>query len=163
MPRAHLTTADLVTGLPRDLGVTNWITIQQARVDLFAEATEDHQWIHVDPIRAASGPFGATIAHGYLTLSLVPHLLEQLLAIVDEQRGVNYGIDKVRFTSPVPVGSEIRMAAHVLDAQVRADGGVKYRVAIRIDVRAQDRPALVGEATYVSYPDDSSLGSTSND
>src|SRR5919204_5503931 len=94
-----------------ELGATDWIEITQDQVNQFAVATGDRQWIHVDPDRAAKGPFGGTIAHGYLTLSLLPWLLPQLLRISDQTMGINYGIEKVRFVSPVPVGSRVRLRA----------------------------------------------------
>jgi acyl dehydratase len=134
-----------------DIGHTGWREITQERVNLFADATDDHQWIHVNPERAAHGPFGGTIAHGYLTLSLVPAMLKTLLRIKDHARGTNYGINKVRFTTPVPVGSEIRLAATVRDPARRDDGGVQYRVALRVEIRGQVRPAMVGESIYLTY------------
>ena len=134
-----------------DLGASDWFVVDQERVNTFAEATNDHQWIHIDPDRAASGPFGTTIAHGYLTLSLLPDLLAQLLVVEDEARGANYGLDRVRFTSPVPVGSKIRLAASVTTVTVRPDGSIQYHVAVTVEVQDQDRPALVGEAIYLSY------------
>ena len=134
-----------------DLGVSDWLTIGQARVNQFADATEDHQWIHVDAQRAAEGPYGTTIAHGYLTLSLLPRLLEDLLVITDKVRGTNYGLDRVRFTDPVPVGSDVRMHGRILQVTPRADGGLQYKVVVELHVRDQDRPALVAEAIYLVY------------
>lgn len=143
---------DALKGLVgQHLGYSNWIRVDQERVNLFADATGDHQWIHVDPIRAASGPFGATIAHGYLTLSLVPHLLAELLIVTDQVRGTNYGIDRARFPSPVPVGSEVRMSGRVLDVHERADGGLQYNVGVELSVRGGRKPALVAEVIYLSY------------
>src|SRR6478752_384434 len=100
-----------------DLGTSEWIEVTQERIDTFAEATGDHQWIHVDPERAKQGPFGRTIAHGYLTLSLLPQLMPQVLTIEDSVMGVNYGVEKVRFTSPVPVGSRVRLHARLLGSE----------------------------------------------
>lgn len=134
-----------------DLGVSDWFTVGQPRIDQFAEATQDHQWIHVDPTRAAEGPFGSTIAHGYLTLSLVPHLLDGLLTISDQKRGTNYGIDSARFTYPVRVGSEIRLAGRISSTELRADEGIKYAVEIQIQIKGQERPALVGTFLYLAY------------
>lgn len=148
----EMTVAELAECQDLDLGASEWMTVEQERVDTFADATDDHQWIHVDPDRAAEGPFGRTIAHGYLTLSLVPRMLKQLMVITDHGRGTNYGLDKVRFTAPVPVGSEIRMTARVPGATRRDDGGVQYRVALTVEIRGQDRPAMVGESIYLTYP-----------
>ena len=134
-----------------DLGTSDWLRIGQERVNQFADATEDHQWIHVDAQRAAEGPYGATIAHGYLTLSLVPRLLEDLLVITDKVRGTNYGLDRARFTSPVPVGSDVRMHGRILHVTSRSDGGLQYKVGVELHVRDQDRPALVAEAIYLVY------------
>ena len=110
-----------------DLGESGWLVIDQDRVNGFADVTEDHQWIHVDGERAAQGPFGTTIAHGYLTLSLVPRLLEEVVVVTDQVRGTNYGIDRARFTSPVPVGSRVRLRGRLLDARSRPDGGLTDR------------------------------------
>lgn len=146
-----LTVAELAQTGERDLGATDWFRISQTRIDGFADATEDHQWIHVDAERAATGPFGATIAHGYLTLSLVPYLLDQLLVITDQTQGTNYGIDRVRFTHAVPVDSEIRLAATVVEASLLPDGAtVRYRVKVRVDIRGVEKPAMVGETIYLA-------------
>ncbi|CAN5459812.1 MaoC family dehydratase [soil metagenome] len=134
-----------------DLGSSSWRPVEQARVDTFADATDDQQWIHVDPTRAAEGPFGGTIAHGYLTLALVPAMLKELMVITDHGRGTNYGLEKVRFTAPVPVGSMIRLSARIPGAKRRDDGGVQYRVALSVDIHGQERPAMVGESIYVTY------------
>ena len=134
-----------------DLGTSDWLTIGQERVNQFAEATEDHQWIHVDAGRASQGPYGTTIAHGYLTLSLVPRLLEDLFVIADKVRGTNYGLDRARFTSPVPVGSQVRMTGRLMEVTARADGGLQYKVAVALHVREQERPALVAEVIYLVY------------
>lgn len=146
-----LTVAELAASENRDLGSSGWLVLDQARVDTFADATDDHQWIHVDPDQAAAGPFGTTIAHGYLTLALVPRLLEQLLVVADQARGANYGLERVRFTNPVPVGSSVRLAAELTDARLREDSGVQYRVAVRVEVQGQERPAMVGESIYLAY------------
>ncbi|MFC8047242.1 MaoC family dehydratase [Nocardia sp. NPDC057353] len=145
------TIGELAATGPRDLGATAWFTVDQTRVNTFADATDDHQWIHVDPERAAAGLFGTTIAHGYLSLALVPKLLGELLTLTDQVRGTNYGLDRVRFTAPVPVGAELRLVARIDEVAARADGGVRYRVAVRLEVRGQERPAMVGEAIYLAY------------
>src|ERR671933_150860 len=116
-----------------ELGASDWHAIDQERVDLFADATGDHQWIHVDPERAAAGPFGGTIAHGYLTLSLLPRLLSQLLRIADALMGVNYGSDRIRFTCPVPVGSRVRLHAQLLHSEPKADGRLN-RIGVRMEI-----------------------------
>src|SRR5262249_36419823 len=103
---AHL--ADLAALVGQEIAVSDWITIDQARINLFAQATGDHQWIHIDPERAAKGPFGTTVAHGFLTLSLLPEMGDSAMAIDDATMGVNYGLNRVRFTAPVPVGSRVR-------------------------------------------------------
>ncbi|WP_269204070.1 MaoC family dehydratase [Nocardioides sambongensis] len=109
----EITVAELADAKDLDLGSSPWQPVEQVRIDTFADATDDHQWIHVDPERAADGPFGRTIAHGYLTLSLVPSMLKKLMVITDHGRGTNYGLEKVRFTAPVPVDAEIRLSASI--------------------------------------------------
>lgn len=151
MPPVTITLKELYERSAFDLGVSDWFTVGQPRIDQFAEATQDHQWIHVDPARAAEGPFGSTIAHGYLTLSLVPHLLDGLLTISDQKRGTNYGIDSARFTHPVRVSSEIRLAGRILSTELRADDGVKYAVEAQIQIKGQERRALVGIFLYLAY------------
>jgi acyl dehydratase len=146
----ELTLAELESTGELDLGATDWLRIDQERVDQFADATGDHQWIHVDLERAAQGPFGGTIAHGYLSLSLLPELLGQLLQITDARMGVNYGTEKVRFTSPVPVGSEVRVAARLLGAERRGEG-ILYRVGVQVEIRDAPKPALVGEVLYLVF------------
>jgi acyl dehydratase len=146
-----VTVAELSELGETDLGTTPWLTMEQPRVDLFADATNDHQWIHVGPARAAGGPFGTTIAHGYLTLSLIPYLLDQLLTIQDQVRGTNYGVDRARFTSPVRVGARVRMAARLLTTTARDDGGVQFKVGVQIEIEGQERPALIGEFLYLTY------------
>ncbi|RWU18257.1 dehydratase [Pseudomonas alkylphenolica] len=125
-----------------DLGSTEWLTISQERINLFAEATGDHQWIHVDPVRAASGPFGACIAHGYLTQSLVNLFLPQLITIDNMAMGVNYGSDRVRFPAPVKVGSRVRGSATIVRAEQLADA-VQLVVRVSVDVEGQSRPGCV--------------------
>jgi acyl dehydratase len=134
----------------RDLGKSGWLLVTQERVNLFADATDDHQWIHVDPERAADGPFGATIAHGYLTLSLVIPLFSDLLTIGGISMGVNYGLDKLRFPSPVRVGSRIRLGG-VVEEVTEVDGGVQMTIDFAVEVEGQDKPALVARALYRQY------------
>jgi acyl dehydratase len=147
---AQLTIAELEQAGELDLGAGSWIEVDQRRIDLFADATGDHQWIHVDPERAANGPFGTTVAHGYLSLSLIPALLPELLSITDARMGLNYGTERIRFTSPVPSGSEVRLRAKVASTERRATG-VVFRLAVEIEVRGQEKPALVGEVVYLAY------------
>ncbi|MCY1431339.1 putative enoyl-CoA hydratase 1 [compost metagenome] len=125
-----------------DLGCSEWLTISQQRIDLFAEATGDHQWIHVDPERAAQGPFGACIAHGYLTLSLVNLFLPQLLTIDNLAMGVNYGSDRVRFPAPVRVGARVRGRGLVLRAEQVADS-VQLVVRVSVEIEGESRPGCV--------------------
>jgi acyl dehydratase len=146
---AKLTVEELEHAGERDLGVSAWHPIEQRSIDLFAEATGDHQWIHVDPEAAAQGPFGTTIAHGYLSLSMLPMLLSEVVNVTDSRMGVNYGIDKVRFTAPVPSGSEVRLKAKLLGAERRGEG-VRYRVGVEVEIKGADRPALIGEVVYLA-------------
>src|SRR5581483_3424534 len=145
----ELTLAELASAEERDLGSSPWVKIEQERVNRFADATDDHQWIHVDLEAAKSGPFGGTIAHGYLSLSLLPALLANLLRVPDAQMGVNYGIDRVRFTSPVPVGSEVRVNARLLSSEPKGDG-ILYKVGVQIEIKGQEKPAMVGEVLYLA-------------
>jgi acyl dehydratase len=132
------------------LGTSEWITIDQDRIDRFAAATGDHQWIHVDPVRAAAGPFGSTIAHGFLTLSLLPLFFESTYAIGDSAMGVNYGLNKVRFTAPVPVGARLR--AHMtLESYDDIDGGAQLVVDVSIEREGQTRPVCVAQAIVRRY------------
>ena len=134
----------------RDLGTSAWHRIDQREIDLFAEATGDHQWIHVDPEAAAQGPFGGTIAHGYLSLSMLPLLVSEVLTVEDARMGINYGIDRVRFTAPVPSGSEVRLKARLLEGRRRGEG-VLYRVGVEVEIRGEQKPALVGEVLYLVF------------
>jgi len=133
------------------LGSTDWLQIDQQRIDLFAEATGDHQWIHVDPERAAQGPFGKTIAHGYLTLSLANLFLPQLLQVDKVSMGVNYGCDKVRFPAPVPVGSRVRGSGEILSAE-EVKGGVQVVVRMTIEVEGSERPGCVIDTISRFFP-----------
>jgi acyl dehydratase len=146
----ELTIEELTSARDVNLGVSDWLEVTQDRIDLFADATDDHQWIHVDPERAADGPFGATIAHGYLTVSLLPAMVTSLVSVQGVRMGVNYGIDKLRLTSPVKVGSRVRARGRLVEAREKA-GGVLYRVAVEVEVEGADRPALVGEVLYLVY------------
>ena len=129
------------------LGTSDWMEITQERVNTFAEATGDHQWIHVDPERAKDGPFGRTIAHGYLTMSLGPVLLPQVVTITGFSMALNYGLNKLRFPSPVPVGSKLRLSAELADVE-DVTGGVQITVRLTFEVEGSDKPACVAEALY---------------
>ena len=144
-----LTIAEIEQSGERELGTSEWHAIDQDRINLFAEATGDHQWIHVDPEAAAKGPFGGTVAHGYLTLSLLPMLLSEVISVTDSQMGVNYGTEKIRFTAPVPVGSRVRLHARLLRSERRGPNLVYY-VGVRVEVEGQEKPALVGEVVYLA-------------
>lgn len=140
---AHLADLQALVGQP--LGSTDWITVEQSRIDQFAQATGDHQWIHVDLERAAKGPFGTTIAHGFLTLSLLPVLSEQAFAIDDVRMGLNYGLNRVRFPTPVPAGSRLR--AHLqLKAYEPLPGGAQLTVEVTMELEGSDKPACVAES-----------------
>lgn len=134
-----------------DLGSSGWLEITQERVNNFADATGDYQWIHVDVEKAKSGPFGRPIAHGYLTLSLIIPLFVELLEIKGVQMGVNYGLEKVRFPSPVPVGSRIRLTARVGDVDEVSGHGVQTQFHFTVEVEGSDKPACVAQAIYRHY------------
>ena len=145
-----LTLAELESSTDRDLGTSEWETIDQRQIDLFAEATHDHQWIHVDPKAAAQGPFGTTVAHGYLTLSMLPYFVSQVLNVTDVRMGINYGTEKIRFTAPVPVGSQVRLKATLRDSERRGEG-VLYRLGVEVEIKNSEKPALVGEVLYLVF------------
>jgi len=133
-----------------DLGESSWIEISQNDIDTFADATRDHQWIHIDPERAADGPFGSTIAHGYLTLGLVIPLWSELLQVEKVGMSVNYGLNRLRFPAPVPVGSRIRLEGKVASAS-EVPGGVQVVADLTMEVEGSAKPALVAEAVYRFY------------
>ncbi|EAQ00617.1 hypothetical protein JNB_10599 [Janibacter sp. HTCC2649] len=139
---------DLLAAIGQELGPTEWLTMQQARIDAFADATEDHQWIHVDPSRAAESPYGATIAHGFLTLSLLPYFMSSLRRFDGVRMGINYGLDKVRFPAAVPTGTRIRGRMRMDDVQALPDNGVQLTTTITVEVEDAAKPACV--ATLVS-------------
>jgi acyl dehydratase len=128
-----------------ELGPTDWLEVTQDRVNLFADATDDHQWIHVDPERAANGPFGGTIAHGLLTLSLLPHFTHQLYTVDNIAMAVNYGYNKVRFITPVRVGVKIRARAQIAKVD-QLDGAVQATVTVTVEIDGSDKPAAVAES-----------------
>jgi acyl dehydratase len=147
------THAQLAERVGQDLVVTDWLEITQERIDRFADATDDHQWIHVDPERAKSGPFGRTIAHGYLTLSLIAGFSQRNLAI-EERMSINYGLNKVRFPAPVPVGGRVR-ARFTLKSLTPVDSGpgrgVQLVSTVTIELEGSSRPACVAEAIRLSF------------
>ena len=147
----ELTVEQLLEADDVDLGTSDWIRIDQERIDRFADTTEDHQWIHVDPERAGESPFGGTIAHGYLVLSLVSRLLFGLVKFPDAGAMVNFGLDKLRFMSPVPVGSEVCLKARLLSGTQRP-GGVMIRLRVEIRLRESGRRALVAEPLFLVQP-----------
>ncbi len=134
-----------------DLGRTDWLEVTQQRVDTFADATDDHQWIHVDEQRAKDGPFGGTIAHGYLTLSLLIPLFNQLLEIDGVSMSINYGLERVRFPSPVRVGAKIRLHGVVDRVEEVKGDGVQMNVTFTVEIDGADKPACVAEAVYRHY------------
>ncbi|MGD6746469.1 MaoC family dehydratase [Streptomyces sp. BH106] len=149
-PRVFKDVDDLKGAVGEQLGYSDWVEIEQGRIDQFAEATGDHQWIHVDPERAKEGPFKTTIAHGYLTLSLLPLFGPQLMKVEGMKMGVNYGTNKVRFPAPVPVGSRLRATAKVTDVADVA-GGVQVTVAFSVEREGGDKPVCVAESVSRYY------------
>lgn len=133
-----------------DLGYSEWLTVTQEQINMFADATNDHNWIHIDPERAKTGPFGVPIAHGFLTLSLVIPLWSELLDPTDVDTRVNYGLDKVRFIAPVPVNSRIRMHAKI-DSITEVKGGVQLGVTQTVEIDGSEKPAVIAEGLYRFY------------
>ena len=149
--RTFTTLEDLTAAVGEDLGASDWLTIEQDRVDAFAKATGDHQWIHVDVPRAKAGPFGGTIAHGYLTLSLIPMLGAQVFGLETPGAKLNYGVNKVRFPSPLPVGSRIRN--HVTMGEVTdLPAGKQLTLRHTIEIEGQAKPACVAETVVLLLP-----------
>jgi len=145
-----LTLAELESASEMDLGISEWHRVEQKHIDLFADATGDHQWIHVNQEMAKQGPFGTTIAHGYLSLALLPKLLAEIMTISDAKMGVNYGSDKIRFTSAVPSGSNVRAKAKLVESDRKGDG-ILYKVGVEIEIEGQKKPALVGDVLYLVF------------
>ncbi len=146
------TLADLAACVGQEVAVSDWITITQEQVNRFADATGDHQWIHVDPERARQGPFGAPIAHGFLTLSLLPRFFESSFDVLGSRMGVNYGLNKVRFTAPVPVGSRLRARMTLLSAEPVAGDGLQMAWQVQIEREGVDKPVCVAESLVRRYP-----------
>lgn len=149
--RIFETLSDLQALLGQPLGHSDWITVDQARVNAFAEATEDRQWIHVDPEKAQAGPFGGPIAHGFLTLSLIPYFFETGFAVRESRMVLNYGLNKVRFTAPVPVGSRLRAAFKLLAVDDVAGGAKQLTVEVAIETEGGTKPVCVAESLARHY------------
>jgi acyl dehydratase len=147
---AFASVAELRKAAGTSLGYTDWVDIDQARIDRFAEATGDHQWIHVDPQRAATGPFGTTIAHGYLTLSLLPALTAGRFSVEGARMGVNYGVNRVRFPAPVPVGSRVRALLELLEVTEISDG-VQVTARVTVEREGGGKPVCVAETVSRIY------------
>lgn len=145
------TLAELATCVGQEVAVSDWITITQQQVNTFADATGDHQWIHVDAEKAKAGPFGGTIAHGFLTLSLLPRFLESSIVINDVRMGINYGLNKVRFVNPVLVGSRLRARMSLAASENIENNGKQMVWDITIEIEGKDKPACVAQAVIRSY------------
>lgn len=143
--------AEIVALAGQDLGHSEWLTVDQARVGAFADATLDHQWIHIDPERAkAESPFKQTIAHGYLTLSLLPYLLDQIVEVKGVKMAINYGLNKLRYPSPVPVGSKVRLALTMATVE-EIRGGVQCQLDCTVQIEGAEKPALAAEVLFRYY------------
>ena len=149
-PRKFPCLADLQPLVGQEIGLSDWLNVDQRRIDLFAEATDDHQWIHVDPVRAAAGPFGATVAHGFLTLSLLPPLFASGFHIEGIGMGINYGLNRVRFPAPVRVGSRLR-GRFRLKIYEPLEGGAQLTVEVTVEIEGSDKPACVAESVSRRY------------
>lgn len=150
--RSFDTLNDLAACVGEEVAVSDWVTISQEQINRFADATGDHQWIHVDVERATAGPFGAPIAHGFLTLSLLPVFFDSAFEIRQAGMGVNYGLNKVRFTSPVPVGSRLRARMSLLTVAPIDHGGLQMTWAVAVEREGVEKPVCVAEALVRRYP-----------
>ena len=146
------TLADIAACQGQEVAVSDWITVTQQQVNLFADATGDHQWIHVDPEKAAAGPFGGPIAHGFLTLSLLPKFFETSFEITESRLGVNYGLNKVRFTAPVPVGSRLRARMKLLASEPIDNAGLQMTWEVTVEREGSAKPVCVAESLVRRYP-----------
>jgi len=151
MPTVFDSPEAILAAVGTRLGPGEWLAITQERIDKFADATDDHQWIHVDPARAKAGPFGATIAHGYLTLSLMAKFLPQLVEMRGLRMGVNYGTDKVRFPSAVKAGARIRPGGELVSAERTRDGGVQAVIRVTVEIEGEGKPACVADTISRYY------------
>jgi acyl dehydratase len=151
--RVYATLEDLRAHVGEEVGVSSWLEVDQARIDRFADATGDHQWIHVDPARAAAGPYGATVAHGFLTLSLVPQFLYEAVQVSGSGMGVNYGLNKVRFPAPVPVGSRLRARFRLLECTPLSGPpeGMHLVMEVTLEREGGTRPVCVAEMVSRRY------------
>jgi acyl dehydratase len=143
---------ELAALVGQEVAVSEWVTVSQQQIDLFAEATGDHQWIHVDEERAKAGPFGSTIAHGFLTLSLLPRFFETALDLRGSRMGINYGLNRVRFTGPVPAGSRLHATLKLLDCQPVADDGRQLTWQVTVHREGVAKPVCVAESLTRRYP-----------
>ncbi len=143
---------DLAAAVGRHLGHSDWLEITQERIDRFAEATGDHQWIHVDPERAKAGPFGETVAHGYLTQSLVSYFLPQIVEVRGIAMGINYGADRLRFPAPVRVGAKVRAGAELVEVEETRDGAVQAKIRVTVEIQGSEKPGCVIETISRYYP-----------
>ncbi|MDC8784304.1 MaoC family dehydratase [Roseateles koreensis] len=148
--REFETLAELAGCVGQEIGVSDWVLVDQARIQQFADATEDQQWIHTDPQRAVAGPFGATIAHGFLTLSLLPRFFETGFRVKSVRMGINYGLGRVRFPAPVPVGSRLR-GHFKLKTLEPVDGGVQLTVVVTVEREGSERPVCIAESLTRQY------------
>ena len=149
--RTFQSLAELPALVGQEVAVSDWITITQQQVDLFAQATGDHQWIHVDPERAREGPFGTTIAHGFLTLSLIPKFFDAAIQVLDTRMGVNYGLNRVRFTGPVPVGSRLRARLQLLECKPLEGEGWQMTWGVTMEREGVEKPVCVAESISRRY------------
>ncbi len=150
MMRTFARLEELESLIGQEIGVSDWIAVDQPRIQAFADATEDQQWIHTDPARAAAGPFGTTIAHGFLTLSLLPRFYETAFRVREVRMGINYGMDRVRFPAPVPVGSRLR-GRFVLKRLEPIEGGVQMMVEVTVEREAGGKPVCIAESLTRQY------------
>ena len=148
--KRYATLAEIERDVGGDAAVSDWIEITQPRINLFADATGDHQWIHVDPERAKAGPFGTTIAHGFMTLALLPEMSASAIHVDDVRMGVNYGLNKVRFTAPVPSGSRVRGHFKLLKFE-RLEGGAQLTYEVRMEREGSDKPVCIAESVGRRY------------
>jgi acyl dehydratase len=150
MAKTSVSLRELESKVGQEVGLSPWVEMSQQRIDQFAKATEDFQWIHVDPARAKDSPFGSTIAHGFLTLSMLPKLSESTFEFSDRKMGVNYGLNRVRFTAPVPAGAKIR-GRFTLAKYEKLDGGVQVTWNVSIEREGSDKPVMVAESIGRHY------------
>jgi acyl dehydratase len=148
--KSYATLAEMQSEVGREAVVSDWIEVTQERIQLFADATGDHQWIHIDPVRAKAGPFGTTIAHGFLTLSLLPEMAASAIEVRDVRMGVNYGLNKVRFPAPVPSGSRLRGHFALMKFEP-LDGGAQLTYEVRMEREGSDKPVCIAESVSRRY------------